>query len=237
MTLGKTVTLVWASQKNGWRKITSTDFKFDIYTKKENRKTKIEMERRHTQSYEKMWPSRWRLGGQASLETGCQKTLPYVIERLHIYVYVRTYILKYIGYIHTHQAIYRYAKFISILNILLRYRIISIYRYQMEALLFSLMPCRPIVPLSRSQTLCELNFISIYHVTLHIKSADEAALPKKVNTHTAVEMSFCVNVNFFTLYGPVKERVPVFGTNCSHCLLAVTCFNGLYEIKCMDATC
>jgi hypothetical protein len=49
------------------------------------------MERRHTQSDERMRSTRWRLGGQTSLEIECQKTLPYVIEELHthIHTYVR----------------------------------------------------------------------------------------------------------------------------------------------------
>jgi hypothetical protein len=28
----------------------------------------------------RIWSMRWRLGGQTSLEIGCQKTLPYVTE-------------------------------------------------------------------------------------------------------------------------------------------------------------
>jgi hypothetical protein len=40
------------------------------------------MEKRHTQSDGRIWSTRWRLGGQTSLEVGCRKTLPCVVERL-----------------------------------------------------------------------------------------------------------------------------------------------------------
>jgi hypothetical protein len=59
------------------------------------------MERRRAQSDGRMWSTRWRLGRQSSLETGCRKTLPYVIERLHTYTHIYTYI-------HTHTYIYIY---------------------------------------------------------------------------------------------------------------------------------
>jgi hypothetical protein len=51
--------------------------------RKKKRETKNKMERRRTQSVGRKWPTSWRLGCQTSLEIGCRKTLPYIIERLH----------------------------------------------------------------------------------------------------------------------------------------------------------
>jgi hypothetical protein len=36
----------------------------------------------------RMWSTRWRLGGQTSLEIGCRKTLPYAMELLHTYIII-----------------------------------------------------------------------------------------------------------------------------------------------------
>jgi hypothetical protein len=74
--------------KNGRRTIISKKkkVKVDTYWKKENRETENKTERRRVQSHGRLWSTRWRLGGQTSLETGCRKTLPYVIERLHTYI-------------------------------------------------------------------------------------------------------------------------------------------------------
>jgi hypothetical protein len=70
------------SNKNGWRKVTSKKILIGHLLEKEKEGDQKQDEKSVFREISTMWSTRWRPGGQTSLEEWCRKTLPHVIERL-----------------------------------------------------------------------------------------------------------------------------------------------------------